>query len=192
MEKIEVSADRLYYPMPCSLVGANVGGKANFLTVAWFTTANPKPPCVLVTMNKAHYTNAGIMENGTFSINIPSSDLVEKVDYCGLVSGRKVDKSAVFEVFYGKLKTAPLIKECPFSVECRLVQTVDLYQEQLFIGEIVAAYSEERYLTDGAPDMSKMNPFLLIQPRKMYATVGPDLAPAWGIGKKLIQEDRSQ
>ena len=77
-------------------------------------------------------------------------------------------------------------------MECRLVQTVDLYQEQLFIGEILAAYSEERYLTDGASDMSKMNPFLLIQPRKMYATVGPDLAPAWGIGKKLIQEDRSQ
>ena len=192
MEKIEVSAERLYYPMPCSLVGANVGGKANFLTVAWFTMANPKPPCVLVTINKAHYTNAGIMENGTFSINIPSSDLMEKVDYCGLVSGRKVDKSAVFEVFYGKLKTAPLIKECPFSVECRLVQTVDLHQEQLFIGEIVAAYSEERYLTDGAPDMSKMNPFLLIQPRKIYAAVGPDLAPAWGIGKKLIKEDRSQ
>lgn len=167
-------------------------GKANSLTVAWFTMANPKPPCVLVTMNRAHYTNAGIMENGTFSINIPSSDLMEKVDYCGHVSGRKVDKSAVFEVFYGKLKTATLIKECPFSVECRLVQTVDLHQEQFFIGEIVAAYSEERSLTDGAPDMSKMNPFLLIQPRKMYAAVGPDLAPAWGIGKKLIQEDRSQ
>jgi flavin reductase (DIM6/NTAB) family NADH-FMN oxidoreductase RutF len=187
MEKIEVAVERLYYPMPCSLVGANVAGKANFLTVAWFTMANPKPACVLVTLNKAHYTNAGIVENGTFSINIPSADLVEKVDYCGIVSGRKVDKSAVFEVFYGKLRTAPMIKECPFCVECRLVQTLDLHQEQLFIGEIVAAYSEERYLTDGAPDMTKMNPFLLIQPRKMYAAVGNDVAPAWSVGKKLIQ-----
>ena len=186
MEKIEVSAERLLYPMPCSLVGANVGGKANFLTVAWFTMANPKPPCVLVTLNKAHYTNAGILKNGTFSINIPSTEIVEKVDYCGLVSGRKVDKSGLFEIFYGKLKTAPLIKECPFNVECRLVQTVELHQEQLFIGEIVAAYTEERYLTDGVPDIAKMNPFLLIQPRKMYAAVGPDVAPAWGIGKKLI------
>ena len=116
MEKIgNQPPTAIFYPMPCSLVGANVGGKANFLTVAWFTTANPKPPCVLVTMNKAHYTNAGIMENSTFSINIPSSDLVEKVDYCGLVSGRKVDKSAVFEVFYGKLKTAPLIERVPIQ-----------------------------------------------------------------------------
>jgi flavin reductase (DIM6/NTAB) family NADH-FMN oxidoreductase RutF len=192
MEKIEVPAERLYYPMPCSLVGANVEGRANFLTVAWFTMANPKPPCVLVTLNKAHYTNAGILENGTFSVNIPSADLAEQVDYCGLVSGRKVDKSAVFETFYGKLKTAPLIKECPFSVECRLMQTVELPQEQLFIGEIVAAYSEDRYLTDGIPDMTRMNPLLLIQPRKMYASVGPDVAPAWSIGKKLIPEDRSR
>jgi flavin reductase (DIM6/NTAB) family NADH-FMN oxidoreductase RutF len=189
MKKIEVSAERLFYPMPCSLVGANVGGKANFLTVAWFTMANPKPPCVLVTLGKAHYTNAGILENGTFSVNIPSTEMAEKVDYCGLVSGRKVDKSSLFETFYGKLKTAPLIKECPFSVECRLVQTVELHQEQLFIGEIVAAYTEERYLTDGTPDMAKMNPMLLIQPRKMYAAVGPDVAPAWGIGKKLIRSD---
>jgi flavin reductase (DIM6/NTAB) family NADH-FMN oxidoreductase RutF len=187
MEKIEVSAERLYYPMPCSLVGANVQGKANFLTVAWFTMANPRPACVLVTLNKAHYTNAGITENGTFSVNMPSTEMAEKVDYCGLVSGRKVDKSTLFETYYGKLKTAPLIRECPFSVECRLIQTVELHQEQLFIGEIVAAYSEERYLTDGAPDMAKMNPLLLIQPRKMYAAVGVDVAPAWGIGKKLIK-----
>jgi flavin reductase (DIM6/NTAB) family NADH-FMN oxidoreductase RutF len=187
MEKIEVSAERLYYPMPCSLVGANVGGKGNFLTVAWFTMVNPKPACVLVTMNKSHYTNAGITENGTFSVNIPSVHMAEKVDYCGLVSGWKVDKSALFETFYGKLKTAPMIKECPFSVECRLIQTVELPMEQLFIGEIAAAYSEDRYLTAGTPDMAKMNPLLLIQPRKMYAAVGADVAPAWEIGKKLIK-----
>jgi len=137
--------------------------------------------------NKAHYTNSGITENGTFSVNIPSANMVEKVDYCGIVSSRKVDKSVLFETFYGKLKTAPMIKECPFSVECTLIQTVDLPMEQLFIGEIVAAYSEDRYLTDGIPDTAKMNPLLLIQPRKMYAAVGPDVAPAWDVGKKLIK-----
>ena len=187
MEKIEVTAERLVYPMPCSLVGANVGGKANFLTVAWFSMVNPKPAYVMVSLNKAHFTNPGITENGTFSVNIPSVPMVEKVDYCGIVSGRKVDKSVLFETFYGKLKTAPMIKECPFNVECKLIQTVELPKEQLFIGEIVAAYSEDRYLTDGAPDMAKMNPILLIQPRKMYAAVGADVAPAWEVGKKLIK-----
>lgn len=168
-------------------VGANVGGKANYVTIAWFTMVHPKPPYVLVAMNKVHYTNAGVKENGTFSVNIPSSEMAEKTDYCGLVSGRKYDKSDLFETFYGKLKTAPMVKECAFSAECRLVQTVDLPMEELFIGEIVAAYSEERYLTDGQPDLKKMNPLILVQTQKMYAAMGPDLAPAWEVGKKLIK-----
>jgi flavin reductase (DIM6/NTAB) family NADH-FMN oxidoreductase RutF len=173
--------------MPCCLVGANVEGKASYITIAWFTMVNPKPPYVMVTMNKAHYTNAGIKENGTFSVNIPSADIVEKTDYCGLVSGRKYDKSAVFETFYGKLKTAPMARESAFSAECRLVQTVDLPMEELFIGEIVAAYCEERFLTDGQPDLRKMNPLILIQTQKMYAGIGRDIAPAWEAGKKLIK-----
>jgi flavin reductase (DIM6/NTAB) family NADH-FMN oxidoreductase RutF len=190
MGKIEIGADRVCYPMPCSLVGANVEGRPNYLTVAWFSMANPKPPYVMAAMNKAHYTNAGVKANGTFSVNIPSAELVEKTDYCGLVSGRKVDKSGLFETFYGKLKTAPMIQECAFNAECRLVQTVDLPMEELFIGEIVAAYSEDRYLTDGVPDMRKINPLLLVQPQKMYASLGPDVAPAWEAGKKLMKERR--
>ena len=69
MEKIELAPGRVPYPMPCSLVGANVAGKPNYLTIAWFTMANPSPPFVLAVLNKAHYTNPGVKENGTFSIN---------------------------------------------------------------------------------------------------------------------------
>lgn len=187
MDKIEVSADRICYPMPCSIIGANVEGKANYLTVAWFTMVHPKPPYVLVTMNKAHYTNQGIKENKTFSINIPPAAMIEKTDYCGLVSGRKYDKSDVFETFYGKLGTAPMVKESAFCAECRLVQTVELPVEELFIGEIVAAYSEEQYVTDGKPDLRKMQAFLLVQTQQQYVALGADIAPAWGAGKKLIK-----
>ncbi|MBP1730576.1 MAG: flr, partial [Deltaproteobacteria bacterium] len=126
MRKIELAPERVYYPMTCSLVGANVGGRPNYLTVAWFSMVNPKPPYVMVAMNKVHYTNAGIRENGTFSVNIPSAEMAEVTDYCGLVSGSKYDKSGIFETFYGKLLTAPMIKECVFNAECKLIQTVDL------------------------------------------------------------------
>lgn len=187
MDKKEVGTERICYPMPCSLIGANVAGKANYLVIAWFTMVHPKPPYVLVTMNKAHYTNEGIKQNGTFSVNIPSADLVERTDFCGLVSGRRHDKSGVFETFYGKLETAPMIKESAFSAECRLVRTIDLPMEELFIGEIVAAYSEERYLTNGKPDLGKMQPFLLVQAQEQYAALGPYIAPAWQAGKKLVK-----
>lgn len=189
MKKIEIAIDRLHYPMPCSLIGADVEGKPNYLTVAWFSMANPKPPYVMAAMNKAHYTNAGVKANGAFSVNIPSADLVEKMDYCGLVSGRKVDKSGIFVTFYGKLKKAPMIQECTFNVECRLVKTVDLPMEEIFIGEIVGAYCDERYLTNGIPDMRKMDPLLLNMPQKMYTAMGPDVAPAWEAGKKLLKKE---
>jgi flavin reductase (DIM6/NTAB) family NADH-FMN oxidoreductase RutF len=187
MTKIEIAPDRIYYPMPCSLVGANVGGKPNYLAVAWFSMVHPKPPYVLITMNKVHYTNAGVKENGTFSINLPSAEMVESTDYCGLVSGSKYDKSNLFETFYGKLKTAPMIKQCPFSAECKLIQTVELPAEELFIGEIAGVYTEERYLTEGIPDIRKMNPILLQLPQKKYMMMGAELAAAWEVGKKLIK-----
>jgi flavin reductase (DIM6/NTAB) family NADH-FMN oxidoreductase RutF len=187
MEKIELPPGRVPYPMPCSLVGANVSERPNYLAIAWFTMTNPNPPYVLVAMNKAHYTNGGVKENETFSINIPSAELADRMDYCGLVTGHKNDKSGVFETFYGKLKTAPMIQECACNAECRLVQTVDLPMEELFIGEIVAVYSEERYLTDGAPDLRKINPVLLIQSQRRYAVLGVDIGPAWEIGKNLKQ-----
>ena len=187
MEKIEIAPERVYYPMCCSLIGANVGGKPNYLTVAWFSMVHPKPPYVMVTMNKAHYTNAGIKENGTFSVNIPSAEMAEVTDYCGVVSGSKYDKSKVFETFYGKLKTAPMIKECPFNVECKLIQIVDLPMEELFIGELIGVYTEQRYLTEGLPDIRKMNPIALQMPQKKYVTVGAEVGSAWEMGKKLIK-----
>jgi flavin reductase (DIM6/NTAB) family NADH-FMN oxidoreductase RutF len=191
MGKIEIGRSRVFYPMPCSLVGAIVAGKPNYLTVAWFSMVNPEPPYLAVAMNKAHYTNSGIKENGTFSVNIPSAQMAEVTDYCGIVSGKKVDKSRVFETFYGKLETAPMIRECPFSVECRLIQTVELPAEELFIGEIVAAYCEEGCLTEGAPDLRKINPFVLIMPDRKYLALGQDIGPAWQMGKKLIKPTAS-
>jgi flavin reductase (DIM6/NTAB) family NADH-FMN oxidoreductase RutF len=186
--KKELSPDRAYYPMPCSIVGADVNGKPNFLAVAWFTMCNPKPAYIAVSLGKSHYTNPGIKANGTFSVNIPSAGVAEKADYCGIVSGKNADKSAVFDVFYGKLKTAPMAKECPFNIECKLIQTVDLPAEELFIGEIVAAYCEETCLTDGTPDLAKIDPFLLVSSAgKRYMKLGPDIGGAWEIGKKLLK-----
>lgn len=188
MAKTEIAGGRAYYPMPCSLVGAKVAGKANYLTIAWFSMVNPDPPYLAVAMNRAHFTNAGIKENGTFSVNIPSVDMVEKTDYCGIVSGRKFDKELVFETFYGKLETAPMIKEFPFNAECRLVQTVDLPSEELFIGEIIMTYCDENCLTGGVPDLSKINPFILSMSDKRYRALGRDVGAAWEIGKKLIKK----
>jgi flavin reductase (DIM6/NTAB) family NADH-FMN oxidoreductase RutF len=133
-------------------------------------------------INKVHFTPEGIRENRTFTVNIPSLSLLEKTDYCGLVSGAKVDKSKVFEVFYGTLKTAPMIRECPLTMECRLVQAIDLPTNTLFIGEIVGAYADAQVWKDKKPDFRVINPLLLTMPDNTYWTLGITVGKAWSAG----------
>jgi len=116
MDQINLGAVIPAYPMPVSLVGAHVEGKANFLAVAWFTMASFKPPRIAISLGKGHYTNAGIKANKSFSVCLPSEDMVAETDYCGMVSGAKTDKADIFDLFYGELKSAPMIKNCPLNM----------------------------------------------------------------------------
>jgi flavin reductase (DIM6/NTAB) family NADH-FMN oxidoreductase RutF len=184
MEKISVKPATYLFPMPTTIVGANVSGKPNYLTIAYCGTVQAEPPMLSVALNRHHYSNAGIRENRTFSVNIPSESMVEITDYIGIYSGRNVDKSGLFENFYGELKTAPMIRECPLNLECRLVQVVDIPgRDELFIGEIVHIYCSEAYLTGGLPDINKIRPIIFSFGDHKYWKLGEYLGPAWNIGK---------
>jgi len=184
MDKINLESTITAYPMPVSLVGAHVDGKPNFLAVAWFTMAGSKPPRIAISLGKGHYTNPGIKENRTFSVCLPSEDMVELTDYCGIVSGKQSDKSEIFDLFYGELKTAPMIKDCPLNMECKLVEIVESSSNEIFIGEIKGTYTEERFLTDGKLDLRKTKPLILSQPDTSYWSLGEPVARAFNIGKK--------
>ncbi|MFC1580152.1 flavin reductase family protein [Thermodesulfobacteriota bacterium] len=184
MEKINLGETIPAYPMPVSLVGAMVEGKPNFMAVAWFTMASYKPPRMAIVLGKGHHTNPGIRENRAFSVCIPSEDMVELTDYCGIVSGKKTDKSEVFDVFYGELESAPMIRDCPLCVECRVVDIVVSGANEIFIGDIVGTYTEDQFLSGGKLDFRKMKPFILSQPDTSYWRLGDSVATAWNIGKK--------
>jgi flavin reductase (DIM6/NTAB) family NADH-FMN oxidoreductase RutF len=139
-----------------------------------------------VAINKKHHGSEGIRETRTFSVNIPSVDLLTETDYCGIVSGRNIDKSKVFELFFGELETAPMIAGCPICVECKLIDVYDrLPTNYLFIGEIAAVYSEEKYLTDGKPDIKKINPLILTMPENKYWVIGEHVGNARKDGLRL-------
>ncbi|MBM4241590.1 MAG: flavin reductase family protein [Euryarchaeota archaeon] len=185
MEKINIGKNVFIYPMPVTLLGTMVEGKANFMALGWVTRINANPPLLALGVNKVHQSCRNIEENRAFSINFPNADMIVETDYCGLVSGEDIDKSNIFEVFYGELETAPMITSCSLNLECKLFHKYQLPTNKLFIGEIVGAYTEERYLTDGKPDISKMNPLLLTMPDNNYWNVGEPVGKAWNIGKKL-------
>ncbi len=184
-EKISIENNVFVYPMPVTLVGTLIDERVNFMTVGWISRINGNPPYICIGINKNHYTVKGILDNKGFSVNFPSAEMMEKTDYCGIVSGRKEDKSKLFQVFYGKFENTPMIKECSLNLECGLVETLELPTHYLFVGEILAAYSEERYLTNGRLDIEKMKPLLLTMPDNRYWTVGDYKGAAWKTGLRL-------
>lgn len=188
MGKVLMGPQRFTYLMPTILVGTNVEGKANFMTVASCGEVDAEPPMISVAIRHHRYTQRGIRQNMTFSVNIPSVDLIKETDYCGIVSGSKVNKAEVckFKVFYGKLGSAPLVEQCPINLECRVVHILDLGSHSLFIGRIEETHVTESFLSHGKPDIDRVKPFLYsIAPARQYHPLGKVIARAFSIGKKL-------
>ena len=188
MAKVSMGSRALLYPTPTVLVGADVDGKPNFMAAAWCGIVNSVPAMISVSLQPRRYTYRGIINNQTFSVNIPSSNMVRETDYCGIVSGGTVDKTAVcqFKVFYGGLDNAPLIEKCPVNLECRVIHTLDLGSHSLFIGRIEETHVSEDCLTDGRPDIDKIKPFVfIVNPARHYRVLGEVLARAFSAGEEL-------
>lgn len=185
MSKISLGQQAYILPMPQTILGCHLNDRPNFMALGWLSRVNFKPAMLGMGVNKGNQTHNAIAASGEFSVNFPSVDMVAMTDYTGLVSGKRVDKSGLFELFYGELKAAPMIKECPLTIECKLYQRVDLPTNSFFIGEIVGAFSEEQYLTDGKLDIKKANPFVLTMPDNRFWSIGDCVGHAWRNGKEL-------
>ena len=181
--KIKLGAYPYIYPMPTVIVGSLVNGNPNFVTISYVGIVQHKPPMASVTLINSHYTNQGIKENKTFSINIPNTRLLAKTDFLGMNSGTTVDKAALFNVFYGELKSAPLISETPINLECKLVDIIDLKNNnEIFIGEIVETYSSKKYMRRGYPYLKRLDPILFSINSNSYYKIGRRIGKAWQEG----------
>jgi flavin reductase (DIM6/NTAB) family NADH-FMN oxidoreductase RutF len=187
MERVRVSPN-VALPMPVVLVGTLVGGRPNFMPAGWVCRANLVPPMLCCGIHRAHATPSGIRETGTFSVNVPSADQLDAVDYCGLVSGTATDKSRIFRVEYGELQTAPMVADCPVAMECRVVEIVSLPSHDLMIGEIVAAYVEPTVVSDGQVRVVDADPLLLTMPDNAYRSLGAVRGRAWSDGRRFRPE----
>jgi flavin reductase (DIM6/NTAB) family NADH-FMN oxidoreductase RutF len=187
MAKVMLYPERLMYPRPTLLVGANVNSKANFMAVGGGGVANGEPPMIAVPIRHPCYTLKGIRQNMTFSVNTPSVDLVKETDYCGIVSGAKVDKVAIckFEIFYGNLGSAPLIEQCPVNLECKVLHILNLGSHSFVIGRVEGTYVSENCLTKSKPDVNKIKPLIFNRESDEYIAFGETVAKAHHIGQEL-------
>ena len=184
--KIKLGARPYIYPMPTAIVGAIVDGAPNFFTLSYIGIVQHKPPMLSITLFKNNYSIKGIKEAKTFSVNIPNTRMLKKTDFLGMNSGEKIDKASLFKVFYGDLKTAPMISEAPLNLECRLVEIIDLKNDnEIFIGEITETYSEKKFIRKGYPYMKKLDPILFSINSNSYYNIGKRIGWAWHAGRNI-------
>jgi flavin reductase (DIM6/NTAB) family NADH-FMN oxidoreductase RutF len=188
--KIKFGAVPLVYPIPIALAGANVDGRPNFATLGDVGIMGIRPPLVAVSLNEGHHTMRGILQNGAFSVNFPHTGMIAVTDYCGIVSGREVDKSALFDTFYGELDAAPMIRECPVCLECRVVKEFAIQHRHIFVGEVVQAHVDEEFVTESngrfeIADMTRLDPILYSLDNRYYR-VGPAIGKGYHEGKTFL------
>ena len=186
MTKIIKKPTTILYPIPAVMVSCGTGSQANIITLAWVGTLCSQPPLVGISVRPSRHSHGLIREAAEFVVNLPDADQVRWVDYCGVVSGRDVDKWAAcgFTPAPATEVQTPLIAECPVNIECRVRRTLSLGSHDLFIGEVLAVQVDEAVLDEhGRIDFAKARPFAFLNGE--YRQVG-ELLGRIGYSKKLM------
>ncbi len=150
MAKIVWPGGALLAPVSASLVSCGTVEKPNVLTVAWTGIISSNPPKTYISLRPERHSYAIIRESGEFVINLSTADLVRAADFCGVRSGRQVDK---FEKMHltalpASAVSAPLIAESPLALECKVFQTIELGSHTMFLADIVAVDAEDSLLDE--------------------------------------------
>jgi len=141
----------MLYPLPVVMVSvADKEGKNNIITIAWAGTICSNPPMVSISVRPERYSYDIIKETGEFVINLTTKDLTYATDYCGVKSGRDVDKfkEMGLTALPGKEVKAPLIAESPVNIECKVTQVIPLGSHDMFLAEVVAVHVDEKYMDE--------------------------------------------
>ena len=175
-EKEHWKGSVLEAPLPPVLVSCGDEQSPNVLTVAWTGILNTQPPVTYISLRPERFSYPIIKERGEFVINLPTEELVRAVDYCGVKSGRNTDKLAQtgLTVTKGVAVSAPMINECPLSLECRVRQIIKLGTHDMFMADIVGV--------NAAKELLDNNGRLCLERAKLLAYSHGEY---YGLGRKL-------
>ena len=151
MEKELWKPGNMLYPLPVVMVSmAGKNGKLNIITIAWAGTVCTNPPMVSISVRPERYSYSILRETGEFVINLTTRDLVYATDYCGVKSGRDVDKFKELGLtpMTASAVKAPLIGESPVNLECRVRQILPLGSHELFLAEVAAVHADRHYMDE--------------------------------------------
>ena len=146
------------YPLPAVMVSCGTMEKGNIITVAWTGILNTNPAMVYISVRPTRYSYNLIKESKEFVINLTNRQLAYATDWCGVRSGEKYDKFKEMKLHKEKANfvSAPLIKESPVSIECKVKDIIKLGSHDMFVAEVLSIDADEKYIDEkGAFDISK-------------------------------------
>ncbi len=181
------------FPVPAALIVSGIKEKANIITLAWVGIASSTPPTIGISIRKPRYSLGLIRETGEFSVNFPDASLYKKVDYCGITTGRKVNKFEKAELtpIESKVIKPPIIKECPYNIECKVSQEIMIGEYAHILGEVVESHIDEDKADDAQRagfDMAKINPLVYFAEAREYWSVGKILGHGFDVGKEIKEK----
>ncbi len=161
MEKELWKPGNMLYPLPVVMVTCQEGGKANIITVAWAGTVCTNPPMLSISVRPERHSHGMIERTGEFVVNLTTKALTAACDYCGVKSGRDVDKfreTGLTAVPAAKVQ-APLIGESPVNLECKVTQILRLGSHDMFLAEVVGVQVNKEYMNErGKFELAKSEP----------------------------------
>lgn len=184
----------LLAPVPAALVTCGTVEKPNVLTIGWTGIVCTRPPMTYISVRPERFSHDIIMNSGEFVINLSTAKMCRETDLCGVKSGRDVDKFKLcgFTAAEAKAVSAPVIEECPVSLECRVTESKLLGSHTMFLAEIVGIDVDEEYIDENDRlDMEKCG--LMAYAHGEYFSLGKKLGSfGWSVRKKKKKKPRSR
>ena len=196
MEKEFWKAGNMLYPLPAVMVSCGrKDEKPNIVTVAWTGTICTNPAMVYISLRPERYSYHIIKETKEFVINLTNKKLTKAVDYCGVRSGRDVDKFKEMNLtpVKGERIVAPYIKEAPVSIECKVTQILELGSHHMFIAKVEGVHVDKEYIDEkGKLDLNKSD--LIVYSHGEYYDLNEKLGTfGYSVRKKaVLKEDNKK
>lgn len=192
MAKVLLGPSTSLFPMPALLVAVKTGpASANVMTVAWAGIVGGNPPMMALEIGRNHHSTPFIEQEGSFTVNVPRSDMAVPVDYCGVVSGSQDPNKAAtcgWTLLPSRHVGSPIIAQCPLNFECRVVQKVEAGEGAFYLVEILETHADDGTFGDkGDIDSVRLDP-LVFTPDGWYHRLGERVARAFSAGKTLKRD----
>ena len=189
--KKQLGPSDVIFPVPAALVVSGAGATANIIAVSWIGIVSSTPPTIGISLNKNRYSLELIRKTHEFTVNLPATNHFREADYCGLTTGRKRNKfkDIGFTPLPGSVVNTPIIQECPYNIECKVVREIELGDYVLILGEILETHVEAEHFDPSNRakiNIASLQPLVYCAVIREYWSLGEQLGKGFDAGKTLI------